>query len=310
MKKHLHEIEELLPDENNLELFLKHYVMHKYGLKTDKKEKRPYKVLVLKEKGGNISEFLVDLLLKAKYYNRILTFKDCSPLEYKIFSFFKPRRQQQFRPLIMGLMHQKDLGNITQSIYDNNIDFLYKYFICYHVIGEKTSNKLEDIVYSFSEKIENNISEGLLQSFRESMVSRLPSAENFKQSIKRLRFSHKYKAYSGSRKSENVRAVFEVLERENGYLGDFSKLNIEHCLPDSDGEENSEIGNLMLLEKKINDECKNKPLSEKLDLYSKSELYEPNQLVLQHAREKEFNIGKRTEQIAEDLYSYISKIES
>ncbi len=146
IKSNLHELESLLSKESEQEIYLKHYVLHKYGEKTDKKENRPYKAITRHEKGNDISVFVEDLLLKAKYYYNIISFTNCSPLEYKIFSFFKPRRQQQFRPLVLGLMHQKDNGAITQETYDGFLEFLYEYFICYHIIGEQTSNKIEDIV--------------------------------------------------------------------------------------------------------------------------------------------------------------------
>lgn len=139
----LDEIENLLGA--NTELFLKHYVMHKYGIKSIKTD-RPYKILVKQEKANNTIKFLVDLMQKALYYNRIITYENCNEFEKKVFPFFKPRRQQQFRPIVLSLMHQRDLKSINEKRYEDALRFLYEFFIYFNVIGEQTSNKIEDIV--------------------------------------------------------------------------------------------------------------------------------------------------------------------
>ena len=236
-------------------------------------------------------------------------YKNCSGLEKKVFSFFKPRRQQQFRPLVLGMMHQKDLGVLTQEKYDQYLEFLYEFFICYHIIGEQTSNKIEDVVYGYAQKIENDFSEQLLEKFRKSMSDRMPSKENFCNSIKRLRYSNHWKAYSDNRKRENVRAIFEIIERELGYEGPFDNFNIEHCVPDADSEKNAHIGNLMLLEERINhDHCKGKPLDQKIQYYRSSALMLPNRMAEENPTGNRINFDERSSWIAELLHSYITKV--
>ena len=85
-KQTLETIKALL--EKDVEIFLKHYVTHKLGKKTDKGEDRPYKVLVRYIKGKDTAALLNDLSLKAKYYSKIIGFGSCTKLERKIFSFF------------------------------------------------------------------------------------------------------------------------------------------------------------------------------------------------------------------------------
>ena len=241
VKKRLENIETLLT--TSIELFLKHYVTHKYGKKPDNSELRPYKLIAKNEKNTDKSELLSDLELKASYYHKIISLNNCTDLEKKIFSFFKTRRQQQFRPLILGLMHQKDLSKISDYKYNEAILYLYSFFICYNIIGEQTSNKIEDIVYGYSEKFENKFSLEVLSKFKISMLERMPSEKQFKQTIKNLKYSHVRKAYSSSRKADNIRAIFEILERDLGCEEDLSSnnTNIEHCYPDSVSEENDVI---------------------------------------------------------------------
>lgn len=296
----------------SIDIFLKHYVTHKYGKKSDNKENRPYKIISKNEKDKDKRNLIKDLKLKAGYYNKMLTYSDCSDNEKKIFMFFKQRRQQQFRPIVMGLMHQKDLGNITDETYDSALNYLYSFFICYNVIGDQTSNKIEDVVYGYSNKLENDFDSSTINKMKRSMVERIPSDIHMKNSIKNIKYSHKRKAYSDSKKAENVRAIFEVLERKKGYVGDLTveKVNIEHCYPDSEGEEdekNFTIGNLMLLEVELNDRCKAKTLSEKKNIYVESKLKCPHELVAGMLNDA-FDIDERSNNIATALTEYIREL--
>lgn len=287
------------------ELFLKHYAMHKYGEKTDKLEKRPYKVITMNEKSNDKIHLLHDLMIKAKYYNRITTYENCGDIEMKIFSFFKPRRQQQFRPIVLSLMHQLELKRISQLEYEKALIFLYEFFIYFNVIGEQTSNKIEDVVYKYASQIENSLDDKTISEMRESMSKRIPNKESFRNSIKNVRYSSYWKPFSGSKKSENVRAIFEILEKESGYVGAFDEceFNIEHILSDALSEENSVIGNLMLLEKTINDKCKNKDIQDKILLYKDSSLFLPKQVDIET-----FSVENRTQWIVDKLYSCIENL--
>lgn len=307
-KQKLETIKKLLGKD--IEIFLKHYVTHKIGKKTDKAENRPYKVIVRYAKGKNTADLLNDLTLKAQYYTKIISYENCSELEKKIFSFFKPRRQQQFRPIVLGMMHQKDLGTLTQAKYNIYLEFLYEFFICYHVIGEQTSNKIEDVVYAYSAKIENEFSESVLNDFRKSMIKRIPGEKAFKSSIKNIRYSHHWTAFSDSKKRENVRAIFEVIERELGYRDSFEGCTVEHCLPDALSEENSQIGNLMLLEETINKQCDSKNIATKCQYYEKSTLKLPHIVAEDMAEGKGFIMENRSNWIAETLYNYIINVAS
>ena len=306
VKNQLIELEELLGSDS--EMFLKHYALHKYGAKTDKNANRPYKVIANKEK-GNTTKLIEDLLLKGRYYKKMTAYNNCTPLEKKVFSFFKPRRQQQFRPLVMGMMHQNDMKHLSNELYNQYLEYLYEFFICYNIIGKQASNKIEDIVYGYSYKMENSFSDSLLHEFKKSMASRIPSKENFVNSIKGLRYSHKYKAYSDNKTRENVFAIYELLEKELGYEGSFEDKNIEHCNPDAENEENSHIGNLMLLESVINEErCRGKRLAQKVDEYRNSALKYPHIIRTRFLNDGHLDYEKNCDYVAGILYDRIKAV--
>lgn len=304
IKNGISEIEKLLKDQ--VEIYLKHYVTHKYGIKSDKKQKRPYKVIVEKEKTNDKQFFLEDLVLKAKFYNKIINFNDCTDFEYKVFSYFKTRRQQQFRPLVLGLMNKKYQGTINEDEYNKILNYLYNYFICFSVIGDQASNKIEDIVYEYSFKLENCYSANVVENMKKSMCLKMPLKTNFILNIKRICYSNQYKAYNGSRKRENASAVLELLERIKDYNGDFSDATIEHCNPDSESDQNVVIGNLILLESELNNnKCKGKPLKDKIEIYKKSKFKLPHLIYDIFKKEGLLDVEKRTNLIAEILYNYI-----
>jgi hypothetical protein len=231
-------------------------------------------------------------------------------LEKKIFSFFKPRRQQQFRPIVLGLMHQLELGALDQKTYNEALSFLYKFFVYYNVIGEQTSNKIEDIVYKYSYLLENKFNDNTISEMRQSMSERIPDdKEALLNHLKNLRYSHQIKAYSGSKKSENVRAVLEILEKEKGCTVDFNQfnLNLEHILPDDGTYENANIGNIMILEKELNESCKNKDLERKSQYYIQSQLITPQVVAKDY---KNFDINKRLKEMTDQLYNLISSLKN
>ena len=296
-------IESLL--ESSTELFLKHYITHRYGLKASKND-RPYKVIVRNEKSTDKINLLYDLLKKTQYYNKIISFKDCNQFEKKVFSYFKPRRQQQFRPIVLSLMHQRELKRIDENEYENALRFLYEFFIYFNVIGEQTSNKIEDVVYNYACEIENYFDDTTISKMKSSMGERIPSSiDGLKTSMKNIRYSSKWKVYSGSKKAENVRAILEIIEREHGYTGEFSfeNFSIEHICNDSDSENNSVIGNLILLEKDLNEACKNKDIANKIAVYQKSTLYLPKEI-----DPLTFSMSERTDRIIQEIYDIIKEL--
>ena len=295
---------------SNVEIFLSHYVKHKYGKTCKKKTSRPYKELVKELNGKDINEFVDDLCLKSSYYERIINPTDSSLKEYSIFKFFKSRRQQQLRPVIIGLMHQLDLKNISQEVYEIAIENLYRFFICYFIIGKEKSNKIDDIVDGYSYTIENKFEKHkTITKFMTSIYSRVPSKKNFTDNLKTIRYSNKFEAYSGSKIKTNVTAILEIIESIKGTDLNLinEEYNIEHCNPDSDSIDNSVLGNLVLLERRINDKNKNKDLCDKSCRYVESRFTLPKE-VAEEVSNGSFDMELRAEMYSDILYGFISEI--
>ncbi len=293
----------------NISLFFPHYVLHKYGEKADKKENRAYKILSKNEKGKNTTDLLNDIKLKSLYYNKITDPKEdiCSKTEYKVFNFLKSRNQRQFRPLFLSIMHQKDNRVINEKEYCEFLLFLYNFFVCYNIIGEENSNKLEDVIYKYSVLLENEFNESIAKQFFNSIKTRIPSLEWFEIAVKKMGYSSsKHTIFTGSQKSNRIKVVLDILEDFFEGKTD-SAYTLEHIVPDSSDDVNVvQIGNILPLEEELNKKCKNKSLSEKIEIYKKSKF----KLTQNFANEYNGNfdiesIKKRTETLSEIMYSKI-----
>lgn len=60
---------------------------------------------------------------------------NCDRFEASIFNFFKKKKVEQFRPILLSAIHQKELGYITEEKYDLFIKYLYDFYVCYAIIG-------------------------------------------------------------------------------------------------------------------------------------------------------------------------------
>ncbi len=264
-------IESILKDK--FDTFIKHYVTHRYGEKSDKDENRPYKIINRKEKDSSMMQLMNDLHKKSSFYHKIIepTSSTVNQVEYKVFSFLRKRRQQQFRPLFLGLMNQYSNGKLTSDEYNDNIMYLANFFICYNIIGDENSNKLEDIVYKYSRIIENDFSPTNLLEFKKSIAKRVPSKEWFVDQVKNIGYSSGHLAmFTGSKNSDRVKVILELIESfKSGFEFD-DNVTIEHVFPDSNTFETCTIGNLLPLEEGLNKLAKNKNLKDKAAIYTNS----------------------------------------
>lgn len=298
--------------DSSLSRFIKHYTTHKYG-KGESARESSYRIIQRNTKGQDINAVLMDIKLKSEYYLKMIspskdpTSGNCSLAEYEVFAFFKNKRQEQFRPIILSLLHQKELGNLSESLYEQSLKYIYNFFVCYNIIGEERSNKLEDIVYKYAKLLETSYSQEILLEFASSLKSRIPNYEWFLNSFKNLGWSNHHRIYSGDKNKQRVKIVLELLEQYMTQRFFVDEFTIEHVLPDSEDEKNSQIGNLIPLEYKLNERAKDKPLLEKLPLYEESNFRSARSFAERYAK-KEFDPEKRTDFLAQLIYNNILEL--
>lgn len=305
-KKVWEEIESRLG--KNQKTFLRYYAMHKYNYNTDKKQGiSVYKSIQKATKGRNVNSLLNDLSLKSQLYYKILFPSDETSLEYEIFTFFKRNRVEQFRPLIMSLMHQKMLEKLSEKRYEEILKYLYKFFVCYKIIGEENSNKLSDTVYKYSYLIETEYSDSKIEECIDALNKKLPTLNSFINTFKNIGWSNHWGIYKDSKNKERCQLILEIIEKYVANREINMPVTIEHILPDYVRIENAQIGNLFYLEECLNQQCATKPLEEKMEIYEKSSLISPRGFAKRY-RNKLFNPEERTVFLAKLFYNNILKI--
>lgn len=293
---------------NSLKRYISHYAWHRYGAQ-NKEGESAYRIIQKNTKGGNINQLLDDILLKSEYYSKFVNpnLENCTNYEYKIFSFFKNKRQEQFRPLILSLMHQKELGNLSESYYEQTLKFIYNFFVCYTIIGEEKSNKLRDLVIKYAVVLENEYKEDTLLEFGKSLKGKIPSYGWFEMCFENLGWSNHTEIFKGQKNKQRVQITLEIIEKFVSQRETIDEFTIEHILPDSEGEKNAHIGNMIPLESRLNEKCKNITLNEKYDFYLMSNFSTARSFVERY-KEKEFVPKDRTRFLAKLVYNNILEL--
>ena len=291
---------------NDFKKFIKHYATHKCKYKTNSMS--VYKIIQREYKARNTEELLLDLQKKSTYYSKIIDPQhtcDLNSVEFRVLSFFRKKRQEQLRPVLLSIMHHHDIGDISNSSYENILEFLYNFYVCYNIIGEESSNKLTNVVYKYAVQIENDYSENLLNQFMSDLKMKLPNKEIFQNAFKNIGYSKYNTFYEGEKNKDRAQTVLEVLERylNNGFcMPDFT---IEHVLNDSDCMENGQIGNLLPLECSINTNLKNGSFNDKIKKYGESNYKTTRGFCNRFSNDKSFNPSKRTEYLSNLFYENI-----
>lgn len=294
----------------NIKPFFRHYAIHKYNYNNDKKKGiSVYKAIQSATKGQSVDLLLDDIRIKSKYYSQILTPNTEDKTEYDIFTFFRHNRVEQFRPLLLSLMHHYyQSENIKAEKYYSTLTFLYTFFICYKIIGEENSNKLSDTVYKYAYLIETDFSDDKIDECIMSLKEKLPTFESFKTSFKNIGFSNHWGLYKDSKAKERCKLILELIEKYISNREVNIDTTIEHILPDSQSVDNAQIGNLFLLESNLNKRCEDKMLADKIPIYYESSLTCPRGFA-QRYENKEFYPANRTEFLAKLMYNNILEIQ-
>ena len=296
---------------SSMDKFIKHYATHRFGDTRDKYNS-PYQAIQKATHGQNIGELFDDIKLKSEYYSKIIhpdkgEDGNCDEIEYAIFDFFRTKRFEQFRPVLLSLIHQRSLGKLSSQKYELTLKYIYNFFVCYTIIGEEKSNKLEDVVFKYARMLEDSYSDELLQEFANNLKRKIQSYEWFLNAFKNVGWSNHYDLYKGEKNKTRVQIILEVIELFVSQAHNAHDFTVEHILPDSDGITNAQIGNLIPLEDALNRSCANKSLTDKCGFYEKSSFTSARGIATRF-REKPFDPSKRTEYLAKLMYNNILEL--
>ncbi len=311
-KEEWNRMEELL-GHTNIKKFVRHYTTHRYGEYRSKTDTSDYKIIQSNNKGLDTWKLLSDLERKAGYYLKLVSpskageNQNCSEIEYRVYSFFKKKRQEQMRPVLLSLIAKNVEGDLSDKIYESTIDFLYNYYICYNIIGDENSNRLTSTINKYATRINRDCSEDGIQKFIDELRKKLPPENNFINAFHNVGWSHHDSIYEGEKNKTRVQTVLEVFERYINRGVCAEGFTIEHVLPDADDINNGQIGNLIPLEENLNNRCKGKKLEEKLKIYSESQYLTARRFSVRYQKTL-FDADKRTELLAKEFFDKVLKL--
>ena len=287
--------------------FFRHYVTHIAGAGSAE----VYRTLQAKFPKDKVAELLNDLYKKAFLYGLIVSPDPTrNSEEYEILSYLKSSRSSQLRPLILSLLSAYNSKKVNAVEYIESLRFIRNFFVCFTIISSEKSNKLTEIIEKYALAIEVDPSTDTLKSFIASMRSKLPTIDTFKRIFAELGYSNHYEYYKDSAKKNQVSAALKLIE---SYLSPGFSSNdatIEHINPDSDSKEYATIGNLTLLERKLNEKCKDKCLDQKFPIYSDSNFRMTRNLSNRYKEHpNSFKITDRATFMAELIYNKILKFQ-
>ena len=289
---------------NSVTRFFRHYTSHRYRL-TNKDS--IFKVIQANNKGAVINDLYADILLKASFYQRMLNpnvegdSSNCTEKEYEVFSYLKSKKSELFRPFLLSLIHKNDQQVVDVDLYNSTLHFLKDFFICYNIISEDNSNKLSDIVWKYAPMVENDYSAEHITKFISSLLGKLPQEEQFLKIFQNIGWSNHHGFYKDEHKKRQVQAVLELIETIKLGHVPVETFTIEHILPDAQDPENALIGNLLPLERNLNDKCKDKALAEKLPYYKRSQFKTTREFAERYENQT-FEAQKRAEFMAKMVW--------
>ena len=311
-KEEWNRMEELL-GHTNIKKFVRHYTTHRYGEDRSKTDTSDYKIIQSRNKGRDTWDLLSDLERKAGYYMKLVSPTksgencNCSDIEYRVYSFFKKKRQEQMRPVLLSLIAKNAEEALSDRLYESAVDFLYNYYICYNIIGDENSNRLTSTINKYATRINRDCSEEGIQRFIDELRKKLPPENNFINAFRNVGWSHHDSIYEGEKNKTRVQTVLEVFERYINRGVCSEGFTIEHVFPDADDIKNGQIGNLIPLEENLNKRCKGRNLEEKLKIYSESQYLTARRFSERYSS-MSFDADKRTELLAKEFFDKILKL--
>ena len=201
---------------------------------------------------------------------------------------------------------------MTDIEYEKSLKNIFNFYLCYTIIGQERSNKIDDIIDKYSRKLEYDYSKDNLNEMFRSLKERIPDKDWFIRAVENVGFSNHTSMFTGDKAKKRARVTIDIIERYFSAPQGFNidEYTIEHIIPDSQGDKSAVIGNLIPLEKHLNKKCADKCLKEKCQIYETSKFYTTRRMATRIKNDNySFDPTKRTDYLAELIFDKILNFE-
>ena len=296
--------------------FFRHYWVSKYSQSSEKKLYEKFMNEIKPANDETYKEFLKGVEKNAKYYMQIVNssrgdyqnkkqyFWLVQSLDYLSDKF----NIVQIRIILMAVFEIKDRGLISMNKFKNLVQYLEGFHFIYNAVLSRRANVVDSPYASSARKLRKCQTKEQVDKCIEELKNKLdkqyPSYNDFKN-----KFIH-FK-YSKQDTPDNMKVKY-IINKMYCY---FSKGkedifpdngSIEHILPESSGERALNIGNLILLEIKLNNNASQANYTDKKQKYYSESNYDwVKYFIDEHISWTEEDVLVRAENMADIYYHKI-----
>ncbi len=211
----------------------------------------------------------------------------------------------QVRVALLALFEIKEKSLLTLKELKEIVVKLENFHFAYNAIAVLPTNKLESLYSNFAISLRRCADKAQVRSIVANLMSEIdnlyPSYQEFEDNFVKLTFSKK-------ENPSNVKTKY-TLNKINSYYSNTETFDdessIEHVLSESLGDTMLNIGNLIVLEERLNKEADNLNYKNKIEIYKKSSYEWMHKFIEAHDDWDESELVTRAKSLAKLYYSAI-----
>lgn len=304
----------------NMDSFLHHFWLSKYEFTTQKKL---FKSLKQNVKKANAKSFLNDVYNESIIYREML---DMSYREWKkeeedlknslnALSIFSVKQQI---PMLLAIMREYDKGKLKLKRVKDIVSAIESFHFIFTAVTSQRSSGGISFMYAYHARQLNEANDNdktkTLDELKKKLRDKLPSKEEFIANFSELHYSSTY-----TKEKSLVRYIlsrydkYNLINSNKGITTNYDLMTIEHIHAENNTTKNIEIekigkiGNLLLMDEKLNGKIGNKSFADKHAMYLNSGIYLDDDIKNANKWDTEY-IDNRTKNMAECLFDKIFKI--
>ena len=214
-------------------------------------------------------------------------------------------------PFLMALLRDYKKGTVSFNVCKSILNTMEQFHFINNAICSKRSSGMDKLYAKYAHElyIENNKNNKhrVIRELITELISKKASLEDFKNNIDTKLYYKK----SNDKQKELVKYVLYKLERHRNKNAVPINVSIEHIYPESpqemmlsDSNLIQNIGNLVLLEEKVNSQIGNKPfLKKKSYILANSKMFTSIEVFKNHTEWCDEQILQRKETLVDEMYN-------
>jgi len=296
-----------------LATFYRHFWISKYKKVSDKKLYSSFNSMITPKNKERFLTFLNELEYDVKNYIKIIhPVRDDYGNRKEYFGLVQSLNVLtnyfgiiQVRVALLALFEIKEKNLLTLKELKEIVVKLENFHFAYNAIAVLPTNKLESLYSNFAISLRRCADKAQVRSIVANLMSEIdnlyPSYQEFEDNFVKLTFSKK-------ENPSNVKTKY-TLNKINSYYSNAETFDdessIEHVLSESLGDTTLNIGNLIVLEERLNKEADNLNYKNKIEIYKKSSYEWMHKFIEAHDDWNESKLVTRAKSLAKLYYSAI-----